>query len=182
MSTRALYTFKGTEGDADWNVYKHHDGYPSGAVRTIKTAIDWFAWGLPRYESDEFAAAFCAAGKISSWFEDAEQLLDWAKRYGPGGEYHSHKGGGIRFMPSGNPSEVACQNCSDIEYRYEISMGTPLPEYIEKRARNLPQAPTLLIKAFCGDWWDGVAKEKQLYAGTFDKFFKWATKKDKVAA
>ncbi len=180
MSTRALYSFLGEDGNH--NVYKHHDGYPMGAAKTIKTAIDWFAWNLPRYESNEFAAAFCAAGKIGSWFETPEELLDWAKRYGPGGEYNASKGGGVRFMPAGNPSQVACQNCSDIQYRYEVYMGTPLPEYIKKSAHKIPQTPSLLIKAFGGDWWDGVPKEKQLYVGPFDKFYKWAMKKDKIAA
>lgn len=179
MSTRALYSFIGDDGS--FNVYKHHDGYPSGAAQILKCAIDWFAWNLPRFESDEFAASFCAAGKTTG-FKTVEELTEWAKTYGPGGQYHAQKGGGVRLMPQGSPSEVACQNCSDIEYRYELRMGTPLPEFIEKRARKLPQAPTLLIKAFEGNWWGGKAQEAEIFSGPFDKFYAWAMKKDKVSA
>ena len=60
MSTRAIYTFKGF-GEAH-HVYKHHDGYPTGAARAFELAIQ-NAWRLPRYEPDEFAAAFVAANK-----------------------------------------------------------------------------------------------------------------------
>jgi len=60
MSTRAIYTFKGF-GETH-HVYKHHDGYPTGAAEAFELAIQ-NAWGLPRYEPDEFAAAFVAANK-----------------------------------------------------------------------------------------------------------------------
>ena len=62
MSTRAIYTFKGF-GEAH-HVYKHHDGYPSGAAQWLEAALE-LAWELPRYEPDEFAAAFVAANKKS---------------------------------------------------------------------------------------------------------------------
>jgi hypothetical protein len=61
MSTRAIYTFKGF-GEAH-HVYKHHDGYPTGAAEALGKALA-LAWPLPRYEPDEFAAAFVAANKI----------------------------------------------------------------------------------------------------------------------
>jgi hypothetical protein len=98
MSTRALYTFKANPNCAweqDWNVYKHHDGYPTGAAEALALALSK-AWPLPRYESDEFATAFIAANKDNP--------------------------GGIRMMPQGDPDEVSSKHCSDIEYRYEISM------------------------------------------------------------
>jgi len=60
MSTRAIYTFKGF-GESH-HVYKHHDGYPTGAARAFELALQ-NAWDLPRYEPDEFAAAFVAANK-----------------------------------------------------------------------------------------------------------------------
>jgi len=60
MSTRAVYTFKGFGGT--YHIYKHYDGYPSGAAEFLSKALDQ-AWGLPRYEPDEFAAAFVAANK-----------------------------------------------------------------------------------------------------------------------
>lgn len=138
MSTRALYTFKGHDGDADWNVYKHSDGYPSGAAETLAVAQAWFAWKLPRYESDEFACAFIAAAKSGALTIDGFHRKRMAE-YGPGGEYNKYAGGGVRLMPQGNPKTVACQNCADIEYRYEISRGN---------------GDELRIAVYAGDYWE----------------------------
>ena len=60
MSTRAVYTFK--DANDEHHVYKHHDGYPEGAMQFIRKTIH-NAWPLPRFEADEFAAAFIAANK-----------------------------------------------------------------------------------------------------------------------
>jgi len=60
MSTRAIYTFKGF-GET-YHIYKHHDGYPSGAAEALRNALA-YAWKLPRYEPDDFAAAFVAGNK-----------------------------------------------------------------------------------------------------------------------
>jgi len=53
-------------GPNDWpgvvTVYKHHDGYPSGAAKAIEAALD-HAWTLPRFEPAEFAAGFVTANK-----------------------------------------------------------------------------------------------------------------------
>jgi hypothetical protein len=62
MSTRAVYTFKGF-GET-YHIYKHHDGYPTGAAEFLRKAVE-AAWPAPRYEPDEFAAAFVAANKTS---------------------------------------------------------------------------------------------------------------------
>lgn len=66
MSTRACYRFWSQDG---WpgvvTVYKHQDGDPTGAAKAIGAALD-FAWPLPRYECEEFAAAFVAANKWSA--------------------------------------------------------------------------------------------------------------------
>lgn len=88
MSTRGLYNFG--EG---FNVYCHYDNYPSGAKIRIEKAIP-LAWDLPRYEPDEFGAAFIAGNK--------------------------HENGGVRLMPNGDPMKVCLKNCPDIEYLYEI--------------------------------------------------------------
>lgn len=90
MSTRACYTF--ADKHQCHHVYKHHDGYPSGAEQHISKALS-HAWQLPRFEADEFAAAFVAANKDSS--------------------------GGVRLMPSGDIQDIAA---SDIEFRYLIEM------------------------------------------------------------
>lgn len=60
MSTRAVYTFK--DEDDTFSVYKHFDGYPSGAAEFIERAKSK-AWVLPRYEASDFAAAFITANK-----------------------------------------------------------------------------------------------------------------------
>ena len=60
MSTRAVYTF--IDYNYHHHVYKHHDGYPSGAIEFILKALDK-SWPLPRFEADEFAASFIAANK-----------------------------------------------------------------------------------------------------------------------
>lgn len=60
MSTRAVYTF--IDPSSTHHVYKHHDGYPTGAAEFIGKALK-NAWALPRFEADEFAAAFVAANK-----------------------------------------------------------------------------------------------------------------------
>jgi len=78
MSTRAMYTFKDEYGVV--HVYKHHDGYPEGGVAWIANARN-YAWPLPRFEADDFAAAFVAANK---------------PKYDPDEKY-SNSGGGVRL-------------------------------------------------------------------------------------
>jgi hypothetical protein len=60
-NTRAVYTFVG-DGNQEYHVYKHHDGYPTGAAKWIDNAKR-LAWPLPRFEPDEFGASFIAANK-----------------------------------------------------------------------------------------------------------------------
>jgi len=60
MGTRAVYTF--IDQDGRHSVYKHWDGYPTTACQFIANALP-LAWPLPRFEPDEFAAAFVAANK-----------------------------------------------------------------------------------------------------------------------
>lgn len=98
MSTRACYTFK--DNHETHHVYKHHDGYPSGAEQWIRAAIP-FAWPLPRFEASEFGAAFIAANKRINE------------------RYPKFSGGGCYLMASGSIETVAP---NDIEYRYEVEM------------------------------------------------------------
>ena len=60
MGTRAVYTF--IDEDGRHSVYKHWDGHPTWACKFIANALPQ-AWPLPRFEADEFAAAFVAANK-----------------------------------------------------------------------------------------------------------------------
>tara|TARA_R100000656_G_scaffold17391_1_gene16303 strand:+ start:670 stop:1098 length:429 start_codon:yes stop_codon:yes gene_type:complete len=97
MSTRACYTFSDQSGDV--HVYKHHDGYPyckfpqgeGGGLVWINDAKK-FAWPLPRFEADEFAAAFVAANKVTPT-------------------------GGVRLINTPDPWDFS----SDSEYWYKVS-------------------------------------------------------------
>lgn len=63
MSTRATFAFRDRYGTH--TVYVHSDGYPSHAQTMLEAALT-HAWALPRFEADEFAAAFVAANKTLS--------------------------------------------------------------------------------------------------------------------
>jgi hypothetical protein len=79
MGTRAVITF--IDEDNTFHVYKHWDGYPENILGCIDAAT-LFAWELPRFEADEFAAAFIAACKskgggdirLTHTFEDHSDL------------------------------------------------------------------------------------------------------------
>ena len=163
MSTRALYTFKAEAShESDWNVYKHHDGYPTGAADTLAIAQAWFAWKEPRYESDEFAAAFCAAGKmhgINPTGYNVKELDAHAPQpQGKPDNYNQYAGGGVRLMPCGNPLDVAAKNCPDIAYRYEI-----FQKHSSGRSKHLP---VLMVKAYAVDVWDTNHDETLLFEST----------------
>jgi hypothetical protein len=137
MSTRALYTFIDPEFKdvPPINIYKHHDGYPDGAADHIEAALK-YAWELPRFEADEFAAAFCAATKVAG--------LEAVK------DYPHMRGGGTRVLPSGDPKLIAPKYCSDIEYRYEITA----------------KGGKLYVKAYSVNCWGVKCKQKLLYKGS----------------
>jgi len=82
MGTRAIYIFE-DEHEEVW-AYKHYDNYPRGAADFIEDAKE-YAWAFPRFEADEFAAAFVAANKnpkggevrlIHALFKDREEMLE----------------------------------------------------------------------------------------------------------
>jgi len=163
MSTRAVYTFFDDEDDGSYHVYKHHDGYPSGAYEAITNALE-YAWQLPRYEADEFAAAFVAGNK-SSYKNQLLELLSKPKRTKAEcaeikhlKEMHEkgYSGGGIRLitpergdMPA---KDAALAFAGDIEFRYEI------------RCRE----GVLHITAF------PARSEQEIFSGTLDEMKVWA--------
>lgn len=102
MSTRAVYSFIDPPcpqwTNETFHVYKHFDGYPSGAAVAIAKALP-FAWSFPRFEADEFAAAFVAGNKVSN---DPDATL----------------GGNVRLLRTGRVQDVAP---GDIAYRYEVT-------------------------------------------------------------
>ena len=91
MGTRAIYIFE-DKAFQEVHVYKHYDNYPQGAVDFIEKAKA-YAWELPRFEADEFGAAFVAANKnpkggevrlVHALLHDREEMLeanDWCDYY-----------------------------------------------------------------------------------------------------
>lgn len=63
MSTRACISFLEENPRVRYSAYIHSDGYPKGVEPRIRAALQR-AWELPRYEADDFAAAFIAANKL----------------------------------------------------------------------------------------------------------------------
>jgi len=62
MSARCVFEIKSNAGSMF--IYRHWDGYPSGAQEAVgRTIASGLAWPLPRFEPDEFGAALIAANK-----------------------------------------------------------------------------------------------------------------------
>lgn len=162
MSTRAVYIFH--DRDTEIAVYKHHDGYPSGACEAIRNALP-HAWPLPRFEADEFAAAFVAGNKPSgaqraavireqaATIEDPKvkaMRLEDAAEYLPGGRYAGYAGGGVRLMASSDKANFP----GDIEYCYRIGA--------DGRGH-------LVIEGFAVKWnRDDVATHKRIFKGSLN--------------
>jgi hypothetical protein len=64
MSTPAVVIFD--DGEGEIAIYKHWDGQPSNIARLLDDAREGYSWPLPRFEADEFAAAFVRAAKDGS--------------------------------------------------------------------------------------------------------------------
>jgi hypothetical protein len=130
VSTRACYRFIPENGPNDWpgivTVYKHHDGYPSGAAQAIEAALD-FAWALPRFEADEFAASFVAAAKQSTsrsrrrqeYETAAEQASGAMKAYYLDLAKRAEGGGSVRLVPY-EGLDAHKRFASDTAYLYDI--------------------------------------------------------------
>lgn len=81
MGTRAVYVFEDDHDEVA--VYKHYDNYPQGATHFINNAKK-YAWKFPRFEADEFGAAFVAANKCQEGggirlippYKDHDELMD----------------------------------------------------------------------------------------------------------
>lgn len=69
MSTRATIHVI-DNGYQGFTVYRHNDGYPDGehgVVEGLRQVVkSGYAWDLPRFESDDFAAAIIACWKTKS--------------------------------------------------------------------------------------------------------------------
>jgi hypothetical protein len=59
-------------------VYSHGDGYPADIHAALLKALP-LAWELPRFEADEFAAAFIAGNKVR---QGGFRVIQNPKKYG----------------------------------------------------------------------------------------------------
>jgi hypothetical protein len=168
MSTRAMYTFiepDHKDAKRGFHVYKHHDGYPSGAAEAIEAAQE-YAWQLGRFEADEFAAAFVAGNKSHYHRQELSLLREMENTSDVVGlgkiretllrcrDYQrNYAGGGVHLMASGSPYAVAP---SDIEYRYEITS----------------KAGELWVTAYETSFWETRTKanEKRIFKGSLEAF------------
>jgi hypothetical protein len=155
MSTRACYTFRSDQ--ESFHVYKHSDGYPSGAAEWIEAALQ-YAWPLPRFEADEFAAAFVAANK-SYWrnkeiayLRKGKLTADEKRGLKDCRDYiaRGYDGGGVRLLQTGRIQDVSP---GDIQYRYEVSCLDD----------------ELYVKAYGTDYWDEPT-ETEIFSGTLAAF------------
>lgn len=60
MSTRCNIIVD--DGSKRIQIYRHQDGYPEGVLPDLFKALE-YAWDLPRFEADDFAAAIVRAWK-----------------------------------------------------------------------------------------------------------------------
>lgn len=173
MSTRTCYRFidRPSDGAEVVTVYKHSDGYPEGAVCWITKALD-FAWPLPRFEADEFAAAFIAANKKSAKQRHAEYLAKAeretdpqikahlqrsAEDWKPGGRYAlACTGGDLRVV--NQPDMDAFKSyATDIEYLYDITVHNDALHVTVCSARER-DGKWLIKRLFAGSLADMQAK------------------------
>jgi hypothetical protein len=166
MSTRACYRFVDPASSEVVTIYKHHDGYPEGAVCWITKALD-YAWRLARFEADEFAAAFVAANKDSAqnkrreYLDRAEResdptrkaaLLQIADDWRPNGRYAAMNGGGVRIV--NQPGLDAFKAFApDIAYLYDVTV----------------KDGALLINAFATDEQNGQWVIEPVFSGTLEE-------------
>lgn len=174
MSTRAVYTFHDERGR--YHVYKHSDGYPEGmgACYAINAALT-FAWPLPRFEADEFAAAFIAANKSSWAFIDLEET-DPGNRYSRRAiktkdaefkRYGQYTGGGVRLIA--DQSRDGWKSHTNIEYRYEITC---------KKGKLHVTCFEVHCRERSGQGWE----QKQIFSGSMSQFKAFCTRRDKENA
>jgi hypothetical protein len=103
MSTRCTLTV--FDSEQAFTVYRQSDGYPDtehGVLAGLRGALS-YAWPLPRFEPDEFAAAIVAA-----WKKPAQSHTAFESTY-------TSQGGNIRLI-NGNRDSVG-----DSAFHYDIT-------------------------------------------------------------
>lgn len=130
MSTRGIFTFRDDEDR--FHIYKHFDCYPHGGLSAICNALH-FAWQMPRFEADEFAAAFCAAnkGRLSAAAIEIKRKADtlpendFMQDFSIEGpltlnRYYRQDGGGVRLLQSGPNVHWHDAAPGDVEYHFDV--------------------------------------------------------------
>ncbi len=113
MSTHAIVQFKDEEGIV--SVFKHSDGNPRWIGQHLKEALE-YAWELPRFEANEFAAAFVTACKLAHK-KIIDENTEWCLQQGHTPN-HRTAGGEIRIVPRSDA--LAWQWAGDSQYRYLV--------------------------------------------------------------
>lgn len=135
MSTRCIITLSSNSGIC--HVYKHEDGYLSGIQRLLAHALP-FAWPLPRFEADDFAASIITADRTDPSVPPTTR-------------------GGARPIPHDwHPESIA-----DIDYYYYLC---PNPDY--KHGLRAHAANSVLITAFSMEYGTPIFDaDRALYTG-----------------
>lgn len=116
MSTRATYEFK--DDHNSFTIYKHCDGYPEGGLQWIARAIP-HAWDLPRFEPDEFAAAFVVGNKGT---DGGDVRITTGRQIHGDTEYHyvvTVKDGKL-FVQICNPRDGIAAEQGDLDYLLDM--------------------------------------------------------------
>lgn len=153
MSTRAIYIFK--DKDEQFTVYKHYDGYPSGAVQWLTTARH-LAWSGNRFEPDEAAASFVAAAKLSSELTLVDGRLAFL------GQAYS-TGGRTRLLNVSKKKGIFDKAPCDIQFAYVIE-------------QHVPGQGGWFVTAYATSFWDGVSKDNatEIWQGPLEEMADWA--------
>lgn len=153
MSTRAIYIFK--DKDEQYTVYKHHDGYPKGAVQWL-TIAQRLSWTGARFEPDEAAASLVAAAKLCGHLH-----ISANGKLALGDSINTHPlGGGVRLMNVSKKKGIFDGAPCDIQFAYVIESKTG----------------DWHVTAYATDFWDGAVKEnaKEIWRGPLEEMAEWA--------
>lgn len=162
MSTRAVYFFK--DADSDHAIYKHTDGYPSGALKVL-TVARRLAWSGGRFEADEAAASFVTAAKLSTELSVAPDgtlaftVPAWDTNYAR----HDH-GGDVRLMASSSDPKNLFASCpGDMAYAYVVESKSSAGWHVTVYEAAIPAAVDVPTKKHM----------KKLWSGPLSKMGKW---------
>jgi hypothetical protein len=154
MGHRAIYIFKDKESEKK-TVYHHWGALIDKIPDRLKGAAR-FAWGFPRFEADEFAAAFCASVKYEMMLSRKRYEEIASQNDDPNAEYQRKKmtddffevGGTIYFYPNQEDNYMDKLNFLCIETviiteqlaNNDIIFTCYQPEYKRETSPGVPKA------------------------------------------